>query len=307
MSRTARSAAPLAAYVLHRWDWSETSLIVELFTRAQGRVVVVAKGAKRPTSQLRPVLLPFQPLTALLGRTPADDSSEIHTLRSAEWAGGEPLLPAAALLSGCYLNELLMKLLARQDPHPGLYDAYVDTLRALARIPASNASPASPAGPGADPGPGAGAGEAVALRAFELRLLRETGLLPDLASVAAGATLPRADLHYGLHAETGLVLARAPGAPLDVTPDTTPNTSPNTAPHTTLSGAAWLSLQAALDHGDPAALRAACAPVVTALRGPLRTLLHYHLGHSALRTRQVGRDMQRLLDVGTAPNRTPAA
>ncbi len=301
MSRPARSAVPLAAYVLHRWDWSETSLIVELFTRTQGRVVVVAKGAKRPTSQLRPVLLPFQPLTALLGKTPADDAAEIHTLRSAEWAGGGPLMPASALLSGCYLNELLMKLLARQDPHPGLYDAYVDTLRALARIPASNASPASPAGPGA--GPGTGAGEAVALRAFELRLLRETGLLPDLASVAAGSSLPKADLQYGLHAETGLVQARASVAPLDVTPDTTPNTAPNT----TLSGAAWLSLQAALDHGDPAALRAACAPVVTALRGPLRALLHYHLGHSALRTRQVGRDMQRLLDVGTAPNRIPAA
>jgi DNA repair protein RecO (recombination protein O) len=53
---------------------------------------VVAKGAKRPTSQLRPVLLPFQPLQALLGRTPADEQGEVHLLRSAEWVGGAPLL-----------------------------------------------------------------------------------------------------------------------------------------------------------------------------------------------------------------------
>ena len=52
------------AFVLHQWDWSETSLILDLFTRDQGRVAVAAKGAKRPYSQLRPVLLPFQRLLA---------------------------------------------------------------------------------------------------------------------------------------------------------------------------------------------------------------------------------------------------
>ena len=61
MSRRA-AAAPLQAFVLHQYDWSETSLIVELFTRERGRVAVVAKGAKRRYSQLRPVLLPFQRL-----------------------------------------------------------------------------------------------------------------------------------------------------------------------------------------------------------------------------------------------------
>ena len=67
MSR--RGAAALAAYVLHRYDWSESSLIVDLFTRELGRVVVAAKGAKRPTSQLRAVLRPFQRIQATLGRT----------------------------------------------------------------------------------------------------------------------------------------------------------------------------------------------------------------------------------------------
>ena len=84
------AAAPLAAYVLHSWDWSETSLIVELFTRERGRIVVAAKGAKRPYSQLRPVLIPFQRLLVQLGRTPADESAEVHLLRSSERAGGPP-------------------------------------------------------------------------------------------------------------------------------------------------------------------------------------------------------------------------
>jgi DNA repair protein RecO (recombination protein O) len=155
----ARSAA-LAAFVLHRYDWSETSLILDLFTREQGRVAVAAKGAKRPYSQLRPVLLPFQRLAISLGRTPADAAAEVQTLRQAEWAGGGPMLSGAALFSGFYLNELLMKLLARHDPHPALFDAYADSLGALAQ---------------------GGDAEQAGLRAFELVLLRELGLLPDLA------------------------------------------------------------------------------------------------------------------------------
>jgi DNA repair protein RecO (recombination protein O) len=100
-ARPRRTASPLLAYVLHQYDWSETSLIVELFTRAQGRVVVAAKGAKRPTSNYRAVLLPFQPVLALLGKTPADEHGEVHNLRSAEWAGGQPLLgrPACSAAS----------------------------------------------------------------------------------------------------------------------------------------------------------------------------------------------------------------
>jgi len=116
------AATALAAYVLHRYDWSESSLIVDLFTRELGRVVVAAKGAKRPTSQLRAVLRPFQRLHATLGRTAA--GAEVHNLRGAEWAGGVPLVGGEALFSGFYLNELLMKLLAREDPHPALWDAY---------------------------------------------------------------------------------------------------------------------------------------------------------------------------------------
>ena len=253
---TSRTAAlALSAYVLHRHDWSETSLIVELFTRERGRVVVAAKGAKRPHSQLRPVLLPFQPILVQLGKTPADEAAEVHTLRSAEWAGGSPMLAGAALFSGFYMNELLLKLLARQDAHEGLYDAYADTLAALAAS--------------ADD-------EAPALRAFELMLLRELGVLPELALQTL--TVQPLALHgsYTLHPEAGLVAA-SDG----------------------LRGETWVALEAALSHGHPAALRAACAPVAAVLRGPLRSLLHYHLGHAKLHTRQVMRDAQKLAGMPT--------
>jgi DNA repair protein RecO (recombination protein O) len=241
--------------VLHQYDWSETSLIVELFTREQGRVVVAAKGAKRPTSNFRPVLLPFQPLLAQLGRTPADEHGEVHNLRSAEWAGGQALLPAAAMLSGYYLNELLLKLLARQDAHAALFDAYADALQALAL----------------------GADEPSVLRAFELVLLREIGVLPELATATLTAEPVQATACYALHPEAGLI-ADADGLP----------------------GATWVALEAALAHAAQAghgdALRQACAGVAAPLRGALRGQLHYHLGPAALRTRQVWQGLQRLAE-----------
>jgi DNA repair protein RecO (recombination protein O) len=251
---TARATPPLAAFVLHSYDWSESSLIVDLFTRGQGRVVVVAKGAKRPTSNFRPLLLPFHPLTVWLSRAAADEDGEVKSLRAVEWGGGVPL-PSAGLMSGFYLNELLLKGLARQDPHPALFDAYAETLEVLA----SGAAMA-----GAD-------AEAVALRAFELVLLRELGWLPELDAVTASAQPVIADQRYTLAPDSGIV-ADAEGA----------------------TGATWVALQAALQHGSPAALRQACAGSAALLRSPLRNLVHYHLSTAQLRTRRVGLQLQRL-------------
>jgi DNA repair protein RecO (recombination protein O) len=258
-------AAPLAAYVLHRWDWSESSLIVDLFTRERGRVVVVAKGAKRPTSQLRPVLLPFQRLQVLLGRTPADDG-EVHLLRSAEWAGAPAddasapapaMLGGGALFRGFYLNELLLTQLARQDPHPALFDAYAHTLPALRDDDAAGAA---------------------ALRAFELLLLRETGVLPDLARVTLTQAALRDDAGYQLHAEAGVAEAGADGPP-----------------GAGVRGRTLVALEAALGAHDLAALHAACRADPAALRQQLRALLQYHLGSRVLRTRQVMLELQRLM------------
>jgi DNA repair protein RecO (recombination protein O) len=257
---TRAASGPLEAYVLHHYDWSESSLILDLFTRERGRVSVAAKGAKRPYSQLRPVLLPFQRLHVSLGRTPADESAEIHNLRQAEWAGGGPMLGGAALFSGFYLNELLMKLLARHDPHPTLFDAYAATLPALAA--------------------GHEALAQAALRAFELVLLRDTGVLPDLRLVTLTVQPVAPNARYQLLPEAGVVVTREEAG--------------------ALSGAALLALQAALEGCGTAALQAACAPVNGALRAALRGLLHYHLGTAALRTRQVMQGVQRLLDTATS-------
>lgn len=245
------AASPLAAFVLHRYDWSESSLIVDLFTRELGRLVVAARGAKRPTSQVRAVLRPFQRIQVSLGRTAP--GAEVHNLRGAEWAGGAPLAGGNALFSGFYLNELLMKLLAREDPHPDLWDAYSDTLGHL----------------GADQ-------EANALRAFELRLLQEIGLLPDLSRVTATQAPLRPTQSYGVHADAGVVSAADDDA-------------------TAVAGSDLLALQTALDAGDLGAVRRACSVPAAALRRMLRELLAYHLGAAPLRTRQVLMDLQPLM------------
>jgi DNA repair protein RecO (recombination protein O) len=249
-----------AAYVLHRYDWSESSLILELFTRDEGRVVVAAKGAKRPSSQWRGVLLPFQRLHVVMGRrrdaaAQDADASDILPLRSAEWAGGAALPREATLLAGFYLNELLLKLLARHDPHPALFDAYALTVPAL--------------------GASDDAVLEAALRAFELLLLREVGLLPDLARVTQTQALLSPAQRYALRPEPGLVEAAAGEG---------------------IGAEAWQRLQSALAEPVSEAalmrLQQACGGLRAELKPMLRQLLHYHLGVSQLRSRQVMLELQ---------------
>ena len=139
------------AFVLHAYPYKETSAIVEAFTETAGRVPMVAKGAKRPRSELRGLLQAFQPLALSWAGT-----GELKTLVKAEWRGGLPLATGAALLCGFYLNELLLKLLPREDPHPALFAEYASALHALT----GDAHPAA---------------QAATLRRFELRLLAELG------------------------------------------------------------------------------------------------------------------------------------
>src|SRR2546427_227539 len=84
---SAKRVSDEPAYVLHSYDWSESSLILEVFTRHRGRVALAAKGVKRPTSNFRPVLLPLQPLS-LSYSLGGEGNAEIHTLKGAEWVGG---------------------------------------------------------------------------------------------------------------------------------------------------------------------------------------------------------------------------
>ena len=239
------------AYVLHRYDWSESSLILEVFTRRYGRVALVARGAKKPTSSFRPVLLPLQLLHVAFG-----GDAEIRNLRSAEWQGGHVMPTGDALLSGYYLNELLMRLLARDDPHPVLFDAYAATVQLLASQSIDTLQ--------------------VALRAFELRLLRDIGLLPTLDAQTATLRPLAPSTRYVLLAEAGLREAHDDD-------------------RASLSGAQWLGLQEALaSDATFSDTVQACLNSISELKPQLRALLHYHCGVKVLKTRQMMIDLQAL-------------
>lgn len=237
--------------MLHRYDWSESSLILEVFSRNHGRMALVAKGAKRPSSSFRPILLPLQPLRLSFG-----GDAEIRTLKAAEWVGGHVMPTGEALLSGYYLNELLLLLLARDDPHPPLFDIYAQVVEIIASEH----------------------GEVLqsALRAFELLLLREIGLLPELDSQTLTSQTLEPSVTYSLVPEGGLRQAHE-------------------GDRACLSGMQWGVLQAALASEVPftGTLRA-CSEVMAGLKPQLRMLLNYHCGVGTLRTRQMMLDIQSL-------------
>lgn len=135
-------------FVLHQNPYSETSLVLEVFTPEHGRVGLLAKGARRPGNRSRAFLKPFQPL--LLGWS---GRGELPVLTGAEPHAASPALEGQALYCGFYLNELLVRLLHRHDPHPGLYRAYRECLANLC----------------------AGARRDATLRIFEKHLLQEVG------------------------------------------------------------------------------------------------------------------------------------
>jgi DNA repair protein RecO (recombination protein O) len=155
-------------YVLHRRPYRDTSVLAECYTRAHGRIGVVARGARAPKARLAGVLQPFQALLiSFAGR------GELATLRTAELDGAPAPLGGAALAAGFYANELLLRACAREDPHPALFDAYGALLAALA----------------------ARGLEVASLRAFELALLRELGYAPPYGNAAGGESV-QADGHY---------------------------------------------------------------------------------------------------------------
>ena len=161
-----------------------------------------------------------------------------------------------ALLSGYYLNELLMRLLARDDPHPVLFDAYAATVQLLASQSIDTLQ--------------------VALRAFELRLLRDIGFLPLLDAQTATLASLQSDTQYVLLAEAGLREAHDDD-------------------RSALSGSQWLALQQALDGDAPFAdTMHACVNHLPELKTQLRALLHYHCDVKVLKTRQMMMELQSL-------------
>ncbi len=252
------------AFVLHRHDWSESSLILDIFSRHQGRVALAAKGVKRPSSQFRPVLLPMQPLR--LGWT---GDAEVRTLKAAQWQGGHVMPVGEALLAGFYLNELLLRVLARDDPHPALFDHYAEAVRRLAS------------------GPDAAVQRAGVLRAFELLLLQASGVLPDLGVEGSALAELQADRHYHLWPEEGL----------------RPRDDGHDSPAHACSGAFWRALARALqaDAPWPDLLPLLCSPDASALQPQLRHLLHYHSGVRTFQTRRLVVEAQRLRAVAPPP------
>ena len=115
------------AYVLHSRPFRETSLIVEAFSREHGRIAVVARGAKSARSRWRNVLQPFRPLLLSWNQ-----KSDLGTLTAADQVASPPPLQGQSLYCGMYLNELLMRLLHRGDPHVEVFERYRQVLSELA-------------------------------------------------------------------------------------------------------------------------------------------------------------------------------
>lgn len=243
------------AFVLHRYDFSESSVIVELLTKHHGRVALIAKGAKRPASNFRPVLLPMQPL-----RVTYSGDAEVKTLKSAEWVGGYAMPAGQALLTGFYVNELMMRLLPRDDPQEAIYDLYAQTISVVAPNNALTAS---------------------ALRAFELLLVQNMGWLPSLSAVTQTQQGLQVDMAYHLSLDVGLRPA-------------------TNADSTSLLGSQWQMISKAIQNSVEDKTFAPLLTLLSnepasaqSLRPMLRSVLQYHSGQP-LKTPQIMTALQQL-------------
>ena len=237
------------AFVLHSYPFRETSLIIEAFTRNNGRVALVARGARRPRSVLRGVLLAFQPLLLSWG-----GKSELRTLHKAEWQGGLPQLQGRGLLCGFYLNELMLKLTARDDAHETLFETYYATLGALSN----------------------GGDHAATLRAFERQLLKEAGYALTLELDVVTGEAIRADATYRYLTERG---------PVCVSHGASHSGRGDRENGLELSGQTLLDM-ACDNYLNPITLQQS--------KALMRMLINHCLGNQVLNTRQLLKDMQQL-------------
>jgi DNA repair protein RecO (recombination protein O) len=168
-------------YILHHRPYRDTSRILEVLVRDHGRLTLFARGVRGPKPRFGGVLQPFDLL--LLSFQVGRDAGQLTGVESAE---STPPLPAGSLMAGFYLNELLLKLTARHDPVPEVFEDY---RRALAGLRA------------------AGRIEAV-LRVFEKRLLEAAGYGVDLTSEARTGKAIEAREFYRFEASGGLIPAR---------------------------------------------------------------------------------------------------
>ncbi len=184
--KNARRVWLAPAYVLHQYAYRDTSRIVEAFTSEHGRLTLFARGANGPKSSFRGVLRPFQRmLVSWSGK------GEACQLVTAETDGAVTSLAPERLMSGFYLNELLLKLTERCDPHPEIFFSYASCMQSLC-----------------DGGP-----EEPALRRFEKRLLNDLGYGLELTRTEDGLPV-EPGRYYRFAAQRGpqSCVAEAPGA-----------------------------------------------------------------------------------------------
>lgn len=174
--RTRVALAP--GWLLHRYPYRETSIIAEAFTRDYGRIGLVARGARISGRRSGPVIGPFAPLLFSFRQ-----GGELASLDKTESAGAGYRLTGEAFLAGCYVNELLLRLLPRGDAAPEIYTLYEETLQGLEGDTARS------------------------VRRFEGRVLSLLGYLPSLTRDASGRGLEPGRL-YRYDKDLGLVAAR---------------------------------------------------------------------------------------------------
>jgi DNA repair protein RecO (recombination protein O) len=173
-----------AFYVLHHRPWRDTSRMLEVITREHGRLTLFARGVRGPRARLASVLQPFRPLLgSWTGR--GDTGQLVHAELAPKVEGRVAGVPAQALMSAYYLNELLLKLSIRADPQPQLFALYEYSLEQL--VDPSQSLEAT-------------------LRGFERRLLDVLGygLVLDSDARSSGAIDP--DAYYHFHPELGFVV-----------------------------------------------------------------------------------------------------
>jgi DNA repair protein RecO (recombination protein O) len=257
-------------YVLHTYPYKETSLILQVWTEKHGRMGLVAKGARRPRSPSRAVLVPFQPLALeWFGR------GELRTLKAAEPAAPATPLAGQSLLSAFYLNELLLKLTTRDDPHEGLFAAYDEAIGALREISRRPPAPRA-AREAAEPTPVFGPALEPVLRRFELRLLQELGYALELAREAGTRAPIEAQRDYWYVLERGPVAA--------------PEGQETPGNAVRLQGLTLLEL----DRG-----RLEDAATIAQAKSLMRLLINHSLNGQQLATRTMVRDLQRMDEEGS--------
>mgnify|MGYP001342333669 FL=1 len=167
------------AYLIHQRPYSETSQIINLFSRHYGRVDAIAKGSKRPKSKFKSFLQPFSPiLVSWSGR------SQLKTLRSVDInSGKQSNVSRKHLMSAFYLNELILSFLTTADPYPDLFDAYSLAINNLSNADSSE----------------------IILREFEIQLLTEIGYAINFQTEAMSSKKIEPNLSYRFIAEEGFV------------------------------------------------------------------------------------------------------